>query len=360
METTEKELFAPVKKGQVEQYTSKIAQQRKNIGTSNLGKQEFLQLLVAQMQYQDPLNPSSDTEWVSQMATFSSLEQMQNMNGTMTNSQAFSMIGSTVSILTDAGKTVEGKVDFVTIKNGISYLSVEGNLYEASNVQSVIGMDYISKQKAPVVQETALKYDHQEPNDVQVKVSMGIDEGAAGAMVVYMNGRALVPNEEFDYDAGGGVVTIKKEAFGDLNPGTYPIIFAFDDQRSTIEADKVKVTVSGIKPEVESKAPSVKEQELAYDHQNAKDVAIDLSLGSGKAGAKEVTIHMNGKVINPELLAYNKEKGTVTVKADAFKNMDPGSYMLTLTFDDKDKTMISDKVKVTITGTKEEEKGTTA
>jgi len=44
-----------------------------------LGKDEFLQLLVTQLQYQDPLEPMSDTEYIAQLAQFSSLEQMQNI-----------------------------------------------------------------------------------------------------------------------------------------------------------------------------------------------------------------------------------------------------------------------------------------
>ena len=57
-------------------------QEAKKAGGS-LDKDAFLQLLVAQMKYQDPLEPTSNTEYISQLATFSSLEEMQNLNSTM-------------------------------------------------------------------------------------------------------------------------------------------------------------------------------------------------------------------------------------------------------------------------------------
>lgn len=82
-------------------------------GTSSLGKDSFLQLLVTQMQNQNPLDPQDNSEFVAQLAQFSSLETMQNLStsvdsiSTMYQSsqalQASSLVGRSVTV--DAGST---------------------------------------------------------------------------------------------------------------------------------------------------------------------------------------------------------------------------------------------------------------
>ena len=74
---------------------------------STLGKEDFLLLLVTQLQYQDPMDPMENTEFTAQLAQFSSLEEMYNMNdnlqslllyqASINNSQAVSFIGKDVS-----------------------------------------------------------------------------------------------------------------------------------------------------------------------------------------------------------------------------------------------------------------------
>ena len=68
-------LVAPVDNGQVN--ISETSQETEKKTGSALDKDDFLMLLVTQMKYQDPLEPESNTEYVAQLAQFSSLEQMQ-------------------------------------------------------------------------------------------------------------------------------------------------------------------------------------------------------------------------------------------------------------------------------------------
>ncbi|MDF0725183.1 flagellar hook assembly protein FlgD [Cytobacillus sp. S13-E01] len=58
-------------------------QQKRKTGNDILGKDDFLRILMTQLQNQDPMNPMQDKDFIAQMATFSSLEQMTNINKTM-------------------------------------------------------------------------------------------------------------------------------------------------------------------------------------------------------------------------------------------------------------------------------------
>lgn len=116
--------------------------------SSNLDKDDFLKLLVAQMQYQDPLEPTSNTEYISQFATFSELEQMQNVSTSMDMSRASTLVGKTVIMNVTASNgstsTVMGKVDYVMYENNKAYLSINDNLYAAEDLNTVVDETYLA------------------------------------------------------------------------------------------------------------------------------------------------------------------------------------------------------------------------
>ncbi len=107
-----------------------------------LGKNDFLNLLVTQLRYQDPLQPVDDKEFIAQMAQFSSLEQMQNMNGSMTKSQAFTLIGKVITATTTDDKTLEvnsvqGTVSSVKMKDGKTFVVVNNKDIDVDSITQV-------------------------------------------------------------------------------------------------------------------------------------------------------------------------------------------------------------------------------
>lgn len=114
---------------------------------SSLGKDAFLQLLVTQMKYQDPLDPQDNSEYIAQLATFSQLEELQNMSNTMQLSQASSLVGETVIMRTKSNVTgevtyVAGTVDFVSIENNKAFLSINGSKYSIDDLDKVVDDAY--------------------------------------------------------------------------------------------------------------------------------------------------------------------------------------------------------------------------
>ena len=89
---------AVVKDGQVVESASQSSVKKATKSKNGVDKDAFLQLLVAQMKYQDPLEPTSNTEFISQYAQFSQVEQMQNMAATMELTRASSMVGKLVTV----------------------------------------------------------------------------------------------------------------------------------------------------------------------------------------------------------------------------------------------------------------------
>lgn len=109
-----------------------------------LGKDEFLKLLITQLRYQDPLNPIDSQETIAQLAQFSALEQMQNLNvqfegfrreGNLI--QSLLLNGETiVAELTD-GSVVEGIVEKVTQDSSGMTLQINGESYPVVDIVSM-------------------------------------------------------------------------------------------------------------------------------------------------------------------------------------------------------------------------------
>ena len=121
----------------------------------------FLNLMLQQLKNQDPTQPTDNTEWLSQLAQYSSLEQMTQMNTGLTNcmnyisamyndmamnaeiTQTLSMVGKEVTITipdeNDSSKTTEvtGKVTEANFKDGTGKVKVNGEYYSISNITSI-------------------------------------------------------------------------------------------------------------------------------------------------------------------------------------------------------------------------------
>lgn len=141
-------LVAPIEDGKVVETTSQSSLNKANSSSDGMDKDAFLQLLVAQMKYQDPLEPTSNTEYISQYAQFSQVEQMQNMAGSMDLQRASQLVGQEVYIKTTGsdGETryVQGKVDYVVYENGKAYLSINESLYSIDDLDTVVDKEYLN------------------------------------------------------------------------------------------------------------------------------------------------------------------------------------------------------------------------
>ena len=245
------ELIKSVKSGVIDQVNkSKLSEKAPK---NELGKDAFLQLLVTQMKYQDPLNPSSNTEYIAQLATFSQLEQMQNLGAMTSNSQALSLVGKNVIVKTKSEtgtiKEIGGKVDFVNMSNGKAHISINGNLYSIDDLDSVIDDTYILEQGRPsIVEKVNLEYDYEDPAKLSFKVHMGEGDTIADDLAVFIDQTLL---DSSVITLKDNKVIIDGSVFEKAVDGTYNVTVIFNDVLLTTAKDMVTITVknSTVRPE---------------------------------------------------------------------------------------------------------------
>ncbi|MEL6428152.1 MAG: flagellar hook capping FlgD N-terminal domain-containing protein [Planctomycetota bacterium] len=123
-------------------------------GSQTLDKDAFTQLLVTQLQNQDPLSPQTNEELAAQLAQFSSLEQMELVNENLVAmarldqnnallqqvTGAASLVGQSVSYQDpQSGQLVTAEVEYAKVQDGIVYLGVNGADVPLAQVAEVLG-----------------------------------------------------------------------------------------------------------------------------------------------------------------------------------------------------------------------------
>jgi flagellar hook assembly protein FlgD len=129
---------------------------RKNLGTGKMDRQGFIQLILAQLQYQDPTNPQDNTQMLSQQLQLEQADQMKDMTNATKFAQAGSMVGKTATLPdarwdfannvsgtpewdyeTDQAKTVTGVIQTVQFDtaHGKALVKINGNYYDVDKIQ---------------------------------------------------------------------------------------------------------------------------------------------------------------------------------------------------------------------------------
>lgn len=243
-------LVAPVDNGQLN--ISETSQETEKKTGSALDKDDFLMLLVTQMKYQDPLEPESNTEYVAQLAQFSSLEQMQNLNSTATNTSAYTLVGKQVRIRetsdTGAEREVQGTVEYVKMENNKPYVSVNGEMFSYDDIVEVIDEKYLISQYVPSVKQQEITYLHHDPQNVKITgISMGSNgyeaTGLAVALMAEDGKTTKIDADKMSYK--NGVLTIDKSVFASLPAGKYVVGIGFDDINKTVDYASVTLMIKG-------------------------------------------------------------------------------------------------------------------
>ena len=109
----------------------------------NETKEMFLQLLVTEMQYQDPMQPSDNSEYVKELAQFTQIESINSMQEDIARLNANGLPGKYVTLTdSESGKEVEGLVEYVKAEGSKNFVSIDGNLYNVADITTVSDSAY--------------------------------------------------------------------------------------------------------------------------------------------------------------------------------------------------------------------------
>ena len=321
MADTSSSLFYDIASSKSDQTTSTTSTSKSS--GSSLDKDAFLRLLVTQLQYQDPLDPMDNTEFVAQMAQFTALEQMQNLNSTMSNSQAYSMIGRTVyaqvyNESTNKYEDIAGTVSSVTIKSGTPYLNVGDKEVPFSDVQQVYSTDtntsidknLVVSQALSLVGKTiqAITFDENSNPIDFVEGKVGYVKFVGETPVLSVDGKDVYVSEVLSVSDNTLLKgqKLSAEVFDSTSNKDINVSGTVSD--ITIDNEKLYVTVDGKKVEIKDissvlKAISYVGKDVSYTDKDSKETI------SGTVDGVFIKDTESYLTIGDEMVALSKIEG---------------------------------------------------
>lgn len=138
-----------------------VLEKQKKMPDNSMGRDQFMKLMLAQLQNQDPTSPMENADMMAQLAQFSSLEAMQAMSSTTSNTQAYNLIGKGIvgyvrDATTGAVTDVVGTVDSAGVEGGKPYVKVGNITVQLENVLQVFDNSIIAGDSAQLLAGTSM------------------------------------------------------------------------------------------------------------------------------------------------------------------------------------------------------------
>jgi len=194
---------------------SNLQKERKSSGSDVLGKDDFLKILMTQLQNQDPLNPMQDKDFVAQMATFSTLEQITNMGKSIDRFVQAEEQNRMISYSQFAGKEITwhkieeqdgkeivkegtGKVASVQFKeNDVLFTLEDGTTLEPGNISQIneLSQENHMLQASMLIGKTITYLDGNKQEQTAVVQSVSFKNGKTSYVMNDENGTSIVSSQ---------------------------------------------------------------------------------------------------------------------------------------------------------------------
>ncbi len=193
--------------------------------SNQMGKEDFLKLLITQMQHQDPMNPLKNGEYIAQLAQFSSLEQMQNINDNLessiksdllmaqsiSNSMITALIGKDAKVQTDTFNVKQNQETDIGFMADQPYSSAKLTIYDQNG--SVVYHEDLGN---AVTGENSFTWDGRdsrgniaESGNYRVEVKLSNDDEDEKSATTFLNGNI----SSVKYHSGGASLQIGGQLF---------------------------------------------------------------------------------------------------------------------------------------------------